>query len=140
MLFSVLMTILSVAASGILILLTWTWQIKLLLVMMILGSLAYVILERGLLLMPWSVITLDINIKNELMLMRRDGVQIQHLLVYPESVVTPYLTIIRYEPKDAHWMQRLFSSYVIVFPDAVDAENFRRLRVWLRWGHAHKLR
>ena len=134
MLFSVLMTILSVAASGILILLTWTWQIKLLLVTLVLGSLAYVILGRGLLLMPWSVVTLDVNIKNELMLMRRDGVQMKNLLVYPDSVVTPYLTLIRYQPQGVQWMWRLFSSYVIVFPDAVDTESFRRLRVWLRWG------
>lgn len=138
--FSVLITILSVAASGILILLAWTWQIKLLLVMMILGSLAYVILERGLLLMPWSVIALDINVKNELMLMRRDGVLMQDLLVCPDSVVTTYLTIIRYQPKDAKLLQRLFSFYLVIFPDAVDAENFRRLRVWLRWGYTHKLR
>lgn len=138
MIFSVLMTILGIAASVILILLAWSWQIKLLLVMMIVGVLVYVIFERGLLLLPWSVIALDINIKNELMLVRKDGVQMQDLLVCPDSVATPYLTIIRYQPKEAKLLQRLFSHYLVVFSDAIDAENFRRLRVWLRWGYSHK--
>jgi toxin CptA len=44
------------------------------------------------------------------------------------SFVTPQLTVLRYRLKD-----RFISSHVVIFPDAVEAEDFRRLRVHLRW-------
>ena len=44
------------------------------------------------------------------------------------SFVTPQLTVLRYRHKD-----RFFSSHVVILADAVDAEDFRRLRVHLRW-------
>jgi hypothetical protein len=30
----------------------------------------------------------------------------------------------------------LFSPHLVILPDALDAESFRQLRVWLRWGKA----
>ncbi len=47
------------------------------------------------------------------------------------SFVSPYLTvlIVRTEGK-------LFARHVVIMPDSLDAEDFRRLRVRLRWQRA----
>ncbi len=47
------------------------------------------------------------------------------------SFVAPWLTIVRWRPEGAR-----FARTVLVPPDAVDPEAFRRLRVLLRWGPA----
>ena len=46
-----------------------------------------------------------------------------------DSLVTPFLTILNILPQGA----RLARS-VIILPDSLDAESFRQLRVWLKWG------
>ncbi len=45
------------------------------------------------------------------------------------SYVSPWLTILVLAEDN-----RLSARYVVITPDNVDAEDFRRLRVWLRWA------
>jgi toxin CptA len=45
------------------------------------------------------------------------------------SFVAPWLTIVRWLPDGAR-----FSRTVLVLPDMVDADEFRRLRILLRWS------
>lgn len=45
------------------------------------------------------------------------------------SFVSPYLTILNLRSED-----RFLARHVVIVPDSVDAEEFRRLRVRLRWG------
>ncbi len=47
----------------------------------------------------------------------------------PGSFVAPWLVVVRWRPEGAR-----FTRTVLVPPDAVDADAFRRLRVRLRWG------
>ena len=44
------------------------------------------------------------------------------------SFVAPYLTVLNLKPAEGRLMKHL-----VIFPDAVNAEDFRRLRVWLKW-------
>ena len=44
------------------------------------------------------------------------------------SYVSPRLTIVNLQPHGRRWVRR-----VILVPDNVDARDFRRLRMWLRW-------
>jgi toxin CptA len=45
------------------------------------------------------------------------------------SYVAPYLTVLNLsEPGTRR------PRHVLILPDGIDAEDFRRLRVWLRWG------
>ena len=44
------------------------------------------------------------------------------------SFVAPWLTIVRWVPEGAR-----FSRAIVVVPDAVEAQAFRRLRILLRW-------
>lgn len=50
------------------------------------------------------------------------------------SLVLPYLVILRCRPDGARWWQPLPNW--LLLPDAVAPDDFRRLRVRLRWGRA----
>lgn len=49
--------------------------------------------------------------------------------VLRDSVVTPRITVLNMAPEGAR-----FARSVIILPDSLDAESFRQLRVWLKWG------
>lgn len=120
----------------ILILLALAWQIKLLLVIFIFLLAIYSVCMRGLLLLPWSWVVLNVNVKNELQLTCRDGARFAGT-VCADSVVTPYLTVLYFKLHHAGFIRRLLTSRIVILPDMVDAENYRQLRVWLRWGQPH---
>ena len=120
--------------SGILIPLNLYWQIKLAIVVVMVFSAAYAVCCYGLLLLPWSCVGLAINAKNQLLITLRDGGQLFDVAVIADSVVTPYLTVVRFHQKNAAILSRIFSYRMIILPDSLDAENYRQLRVWLRWG------
>jgi toxin CptA len=44
------------------------------------------------------------------------------------SFVSPLLTVLTLRPEGGRW-----TRHILIAADSVDAENFRRLRVWLRW-------
>lgn len=44
------------------------------------------------------------------------------------SFVAPHLTVLNFKPAGGH-----LAKHLVILPDAVDAEDFRRLRVWLKW-------
>lgn len=44
------------------------------------------------------------------------------------SYVSPYLTVLNLRPEGGR-----FARHLVILPDAVNAEDFRRLRVWLKW-------
>jgi toxin CptA len=50
------------------------------------------------------------------------------------SFVAPYLTVLELKPLETtRWWHRLHAHSVVILPDTVDSEEFRRLRVLLRW-------
>jgi toxin CptA len=82
----------------------------------------------ALLRLPWSLIAFELNGKGELHVLRRDGSR-HHAQILPTSVVTPSLTLLNFKVGDTVWRR-----HMLITPDRVDAEAFRRLRVWLRWS------
>ena len=78
---------------------------------------------------PRSCIALVLDSKGEWQLMTRDGGRYATTIL-PSSFVTPCLTILNCSLTD-----RLLQYHIVILPDALDAESFRRLRVWLRWGY-----
>jgi toxin CptA len=50
------------------------------------------------------------------------------------SFVAPYLTVLELKPlNNASWLRRLRRWSVVILPDAIAPEDFRELRVLLRW-------
>jgi toxin CptA len=60
---------------------------------------------------------------------RRDGWIPAEIL--GSSFVSPWLTVLNL--KLPH---RRLATHVVLLPDMLGADEFRRLRVWLRWGDA----
>ena len=58
----------------------------------------------------------------------RDGPEWGKVQVHPQSTVLPWLVVLRYRPQAG---QR-WRAWVIL-ADSLPAEDFRRLRVWLKW-------
>lgn len=131
---SALLVIMSAAMCAILIPLPFSWQIKLAVVVSVVISLSYAVAANCLLMLPWSCVALSVSSNNALKITLRDGTQLSDLAVATDTVVTPYLTVLRYQQKNAPFLRRVFKSSLIVMPDATDKESFRKLRVWLRWG------
>jgi len=44
------------------------------------------------------------------------------------SFVAPHLTVLNLKPAGGR-----LAKHLVILPDAIDAEDFRRLRVWLKW-------
>jgi toxin CptA len=93
---------------------------------------------HGLRIFPWSLVALEINPKNELNLQCLNGRQMLNVKMSEESIATEYLVILRYIPLDTNKLQGLLSRHVLILPDAIETNAFRRLRVWLRWGTLRK--
>ena len=135
MLANVLFTSMSFGAICIVMPLAFSWQIKLLLNTMIIVSVIYTLLCHGLLLLPWSCVGLKVSHKSQLQLVLKNG-DVLEVIAQANSVVTPYLTVLNSRVKGAGLIHHLlFHQHLVIFPDSVDADDYRELRVWLRWAY-----
>ncbi len=73
------------------------------------------------------LVVLKMNVKGELFVQQQE--EWLETKVLSSSLVLPYLTVLNLKVPNRRW-----SFNVLVLPDSVDAESFRRLRVWLKWG------
>ncbi len=90
----------------------------------------YCLLLHAGLRMGMSCVALRLEEGDEIVLVLRNG---SHLMcrLSGDSLVTPYIVILNVARNE----QRGGRS-VVIMPDAIGAESFRRLRVILRWGDA----
>jgi toxin CptA len=56
------------------------------------------------------------------------GTDWQPAAVLASTMVTPNLTVLHYRPEGSRRAQT-----AVILPDSLPADDFRRLRVWLRW-------
>ena len=82
--------------------------------------------------LPAACCGIEIDGKGRLVLQRRDG-STAEAVVERDSIVTVPLTILNL--RLAQGRKRVS---VLLTPDRVEAETYRRLRVWLRWADGHK--
>ncbi|OIQ81376.1 hypothetical protein GALL_368600 [mine drainage metagenome] len=80
---------------------------------------------------PQAITALEVDARGELRCFSRahDWCAAE---VLGSSFVTPKLTVLNLRLKGRRLVQ-----HVVLLPDAVEREQFRRLRVWLRWGQMH---
>lgn len=74
-----------------------------------------------------SVHAIRLNGECDMSLQRQDGVWLEVTLL-PSSFISPYLTVLNLSLEGERR-----ARHVVILPDAMDAEQFRQLRVWLRW-------
>jgi toxin CptA len=75
-----------------------------------------------------SVVAVEARRASGIPFRTRDGAWHEGRLL-GSSYVSPWLTILDLRPAGARGLR-----HVVIVPDAVDPDDFRRLRVWLRWG------
>jgi len=81
----------------------------------------------GLLCFARSVVLLKLTNESNCMLETKGG-QIIDCEILGSTFVSPYLTVLMLQASRS-W----FTQSVVIVPDMIDAEEFRRLRVVLRW-------
>jgi len=97
------------------------------LAMLVLLSLTYHLRYAAWLSVPSACVGLMLE-NDQITLTTRGGEQLAgHVL--RDSLVTPFLTVLNVLPQG----QRIARN-VIILPDSLDAESFRQLRVYLKWG------
>jgi toxin CptA len=95
---------------------------------MLLSSAAHAIHRHALRRGPRSVVALDFSDRGQLRVRTRDG-HWHAGRVLGSSLVSPALVILNIRLES-----RRLPVHVVIPGDSADAEDLRRLRVWLRWG------
>ena len=89
-----------------------------------------VVRRQALLLVPDAAVAIEIRSDDTLAVQARSGAWSEYA-VLADTYVAPYLTVLNLRQTDSHAVKR-----ITLLPDSLDAEDFRKLRVWLRWKEA----
>lgn len=115
-------------ACGLLALLPWPLWARLCLMLLVGLASGRGVMCDALRLCARSPLALDIGADGRMRLHTRDG-QEQEVRVLGSSYVSGWLTVLNLRTAAGRKCRS-----VVMLPDTADAEGYRRLRVWLRWG------
>lgn len=102
-------------------------SVKLLGVALLVTSLVYYSRHYALLKSPESIVAFELSEAMQCMLNTRSGKHIP-CVILGSTFVAPYLVVLNLRPENK-WLD----CSVVIFPDSIDGEEFRQLRVLLRW-------
>lgn len=125
-----LVTILSLAhlvAGGLLWPLALPLEVKAVIVVLLIISLIYYLRKDALLSANDAAIALQLKDDMFCIVVTRSGQSIA-CRILGSTFVAPYLTVMNLQPVGKFLMRS-----VVIFPDSIKVEEFRRLRIWLRW-------
>jgi toxin CptA len=89
--------------------------------------LAWVVRRDALRADSHALIEMDVNDDGSVFACTRAGVRREYR-VSGSSFVSPLLAVLNLRIEGRRW-----TRHILIAADSVDAESFRRLRVWLRW-------
>jgi toxin CptA len=116
------------AAASVLLPMELCWCIKVIAFAGIAGSLAHTLECHARLRSRRAIFALDVD-QNGALVHTRDG-KCDRASILGTSYISPALTVLNLRLEN-----RTLRRHVIIVPDNVHAEVFRRLRVWLRWRY-----
>lgn len=90
-------------------------------------SLGFYLRRMALLRSPQSVVAMEIGNDGKIAFQTRDG-RWRAASLRQNNFVSPWLTIVSLNPENARW-----SRNVVIMTDSLREDEFRQLRVWLRW-------
>ena len=117
-------------------------------ILLISASAVYSVLRYALVASAQSITHVSLNHESKLQLTLKDGTKLE-VKVLDSSFIAAYLTVLNMQVleiesphkqspfKKSPGLQSLQCGRnvnLILLPDNVDADSFRQLRVWLRWG------
>ena len=115
------------AAIAVMLLVGIPWWVQAIAVAGLTVHLLAVVRRQALLLTPDAAVAIEIHSDNTLSVQARRGAWSEYAVV-GGTYVAPYLTVMNLRQTDSHALKR-----IVILPDSLDAEDFRKLRVWLRW-------
>jgi len=117
------------AAAGVLWLLPLPVLVKGAISLAVAVSLVYFLALDAALHSAKAIVELELKADDSIAYRPREGRWVDSELA-ASSYVSPGLTIVVLKPRG-----RGRARHVILLPDSVDARDFRRLRMWMRWKH-----
>lgn len=122
-----ILTLAHAAAIAVVLLVGIPLWIKIIATAVLIAQWLIVVRQRALLRGPNVALAIEITSDHEINLRTRaSGWREYDVLGY--TYVTPYLTILNLRQSGDRT-----TSHVALLPDSLEAEDFRKLRVWLRW-------
>ena len=103
-------------------------EVKTAVTLAIAWSLVYGLVRKAALQAAEAVVALEVSEDGRISLQTRRGDWLDCEML-SSSYVSPRLTILNLKPAGAR-----STRHVLLVPDNVDAQDFRRLRTWLRWA------
>ena len=129
---SKLLAIILIVAHSAVAVLLWLLSVplgfKLIGLLFLVFSLCFYLTRDALLCSAQSAVLLTFSDKVNCTMQTVSGQSI-NFTVLGSTFVSPLMTVLMLQSEPRSW----FSQSVVVMPDAVDAEEFRQLRVLLRW-------
>lgn len=95
---------------------------------LLLLSLLHFLRRDALLNLPSSWVGLTQEDDGRILLLRRDGVRVP-CRILRDSLITPFLTVLNVRIEGDY-----LARGMVILPDRMEREPFRRLRVWLKLG------
>lgn len=123
----ILLSLVHFVATGLLWMLALTLGIKAMGTFVLIISLIYYLKQDALLTANNAVVALALSDEMQCALTTRSGESIA-CSILGSTFVAPYLTVLNLKPAE-----NFFTRSVVILPDSMDVEEFRQLRVWLRW-------
>ncbi len=124
---AIILTLAHCVVTPLVWLLSIAFTLKCVITFLLIISLYYYLRQDALINFPWSVTLFKLIDAKRCELVTRNGCTVE-CAVLGISYVSAYLTVLVLRPVQ-HWRLRS----VVIVPDNVDAEEFRRLRIMLRW-------
>ncbi len=122
-----LLSLVHIAAAGLLWPLALPLGIKAIVAIALVISLVYYLRQDALLIADNAVIVFALSDEMQCIVTIRSG-ESMICNILGNTFVAPYLTVLNLKP-----VGELFTRSVVILPDGIDAEEFRQLRIWLRW-------
>ncbi|WP_292993352.1 protein YgfX [Nitrosomonas sp.] len=124
---AIILSLAHLATAGLLWLLELPLGIKAIAAVALVFSLIYYLRQDALLTASDAVVVLVLSDEMQCILTTRSD-ELIVCSILGSTFVAPYLTVLNLQP-----VGKFFTCSVVILPDGIDAEEFRQLRVWLRW-------
>lgn len=105
----------------------WLSSLPLWLILPLAGSLVFYLRRECLRLAPAAIVSVSLHPDCRCEFQTKDGERHEAALL-GTSFVAPYLTVLNLKPSDSR-----LARHVVMLPDNVNAGDFRKLRVLLKW-------
>lgn len=123
----IMLSLAHLVAAGLLWPLALPWSVKVVIIVLLIISLGHYLRQDALRTASNAVIAFELSEAMQCTLTTRSG-ETMACIILGSTFVTSYLTVLNLRAEG-----KFFTYSIVILPDSIDTEEFRQLRVWLRW-------